>query len=155
MLWRGMSVITSQKVARKRHGLFVLAILLLLLGGVGIYVGSHNYPIRALGVVALMASAYLVRISHVHDRSRLPEASGQGTGFKTAKGPGSVLWIISLALVPLLGAAFLLLHIDGVNGGHEAWPADVFAGVGLACAVVWGYLVAKILAGRTVKDSQN
>jgi hypothetical protein len=151
----GISVITFQNVVRKRYVFLVLAILLLLLGGVGIYVGSHNYPIRALGVVAVMASAYLVRISHVHDRSGLPEASGRGTGFKTAKGPGPLLWIISLTLVPLLGAAFFLLHIDAVNGGHEAWPADVFAGVGLTCAVVWGYLVARIFGGRAVKNSQN
>jgi hypothetical protein len=139
-------MITSQKVAGKRYGLFVLAILLLLLGGVGQYAGSHNPPIRALGVVAIMVSVYLVRISHVHDRSSLPGASDPRTDLKIAKGPGRLLWIISLALVPLLGAAFFLLHIDAVNGGHEAWPVDVFAGVGLACAVVWGYLVAKIFA---------
>jgi len=138
----------SQNVTRKRYGLFVLAILLLLLGGVGIYVGSHNYPIRALGLVAIMVSAYLVRISHVHDGSDLPEASGQGKDLKTAKGPGRLLWIVSLALVPLLGAAFFLLHIDAVNGGHEAWPADAFAGVGLACAIVWGYLAAKIFRSQ-------
>jgi hypothetical protein len=122
---------------------------------VGIYVGSHNYPIRALGVVAIMVSAHLVRISHIRDRSGLPEARGSRTDIKIAKGPGRLLWTISLALVPLLGAAFFLLHIDAVNGGHEAWPADVFGGVGLACAVVWGYLVAKLFGGRTGKNTQN
>jgi hypothetical protein len=143
-----MSVTVSQNVSGKRYGLFVLAILILLLGGVGIYVGSHNYPIRALGLVAVMASAYLVRISHVHDRSDSPEASGRGKNLKTVKAQGRLLWIVSLALVPLLGAAFFLLHIDAVNGGHEAWPADVFAGVVLACAVVWGYLAAKIFGSQ-------
>jgi hypothetical protein len=143
-----MSVTVSQNVSGKRYGLFVLAILILLLGGVGIYVGSHNYPIRALGLVAVMASAYLVRISHVHDRSDSPEASGRGKNLKTVKSQGRLLWIVSLALVPLLGAAFFLLHIDAVNGGHEAWPADVFAGVVLACAVVWGYLAAKIFGSQ-------
>jgi hypothetical protein len=115
---------------------------------VGIYLGSHNYPIRALGLVAIMASAYLVRISHVHDRPGVPEASGRGKDLKAAKGPGRLLWIVSLVLVPLLGAAFFLLHIDAVNGGHEAWLADVFAGIGLACAIVWGYLAAKILGSQ-------
>jgi hypothetical protein len=150
-----MSVITSQNVARKRYVLFVLAILLLLLGGLGIYVGSHNYPLRALGVVAIMVSVYLVRISHVHDRSGLPDVSGPRTDLKIAKGPGRLLWISSLALVPLQGAAFYLLHIDAVNGGHEAWPAYVCGGVVLVCAVVWGFLVAKIFGGRTGKNSQN
>jgi membrane associated rhomboid family serine protease len=144
-------MITSQNMARKRYCLFGLAILLLMLGGVGIYVGSHNYPIRALGVVAVVMSAYLVRISHAHDRPGMPEASGQRRDLKIAKGPGRLLWIISSALVPLLGAALFLLHIDAMNGGHEAWPADVFAAVGLACAIVWGYLVAKIFGGRRGK----
>jgi hypothetical protein len=137
-------VITSQNAARKRYVLFVAAILLLLLGGVGIYLGSQNYPIRVLGLVAIMASAYLVRISQVHGRSDLPEARGQVKGLKTANGPGRLLWVISMALVLLLSGAYFLMYIDAKNGGHEAWPADVFAGVVLACAVVWGYLAAKI-----------
>ena len=49
----------------------------------------------------------------------------------------------------MLGVAFFLLHMDALNGGHEAWPADLFAGVGLACAILWGVLVAKIFGGRT------
>jgi FtsH-binding integral membrane protein len=139
----------TQNVVRKRYGLFVLAILLLLLGGAGIYLGSHNYPIRVLGLVALMASVYLVRISNVHNGSSLPEARGPGGNFKTEKSPGRILWVVSLVLVPLLVASGFLLHIDAVNGGRETWPVDLFAGVGLACAIVWGYLAAKIFGGRT------
>ena len=152
---RGVSVITSHNVPSKRYGLFVPAILLLLLEGVGIYNGSHNYPIRVVGIAAVMASVCLVRISHVHGRLGLHEASGRRPDFNTAKGSGRLLWIVSIALVPLLAAAFFLLHADAVNGGHDAWPADVFAGVGLTCAIVWGCLVAKIFGGRTGKDSQN
>lgn len=148
-------MIASQNVAGKKYLLFILAILLLLLGGLGIYAGSHDYPLRALGVVAIMASTYLVRVSHIHDRSGLPDVGGSRTDLKIAKGPGRLLWIISLALVPLQGAAFYLLHIDAVNGGHDAWPAYVCGGVVLVCAVVWGYLVARIFGGRTGKSSQH
>ena len=143
-------MIRSQNVARKRYGLLVPALLLLLLGGVGIYLGSHNYAIRALGLVAIMGSTYLVRISRVRDRSGLPVASGSGTDLKAPKGQGRLLWIVSLALVPLLSTAFLLMHIDFVTGGHEAWPVYVFAGVALACAIVWSYLGARIFGGRPV-----
>jgi hypothetical protein len=110
-----MEVSTSPSVVRRRYGLFALAILLLLFGGVGIYLGSHNYPIRVLGPVAIMASVYFVRISNVHNRSGLPEASGPRENLKTAKGPGRLLWIVSLALVPLLGASFFLVYIDAVH----------------------------------------
>ena len=141
---------TSQNVVSKRYGLFVLAILLLLLGGVGIYLGSDNYLIRVLGLVSIMVSVYLVRVSRIHNGSSLPEVRGPEKNFKTEKGPGRLLWIVSVALVPLLAASGFLLHIDAANGGHEAWPADIFAGVVLACAIVWGYLAAKIFgdAGR-------
>lgn len=138
---KGISVIKSQNMAPKRYGLFVLAILLLVLGGVGIYFGSHNFPIRALGLTAIVASTYFVRISHVRDRSSLSHSTGQVIKVKT-KGPGRLLWIVSLGLVPLLGGAFVLMHIDFVNGGHDAWPVYVFAGVVLVCAIVWSYLAA-------------
>jgi hypothetical protein len=133
-----MSVITSQKAA-KRYGLLALA--LLLLGGVGIYFGSHNFLIRALGLAALMATTYFVRISHVRDRSVFPEASGR-TMELTTRGPRTLLWSVSVALIPVLGAAFLLMHVDFANGGHEAWPVYLFAGVALACAIIWSYLAA-------------
>jgi hypothetical protein len=144
-----------QGAARKRYGLLVLSILLLLLGGVGVYLGSHNYPIRTLGLMGVMAGAYIFRISHVNDRSGSLEVSGRRPDLEKPNGPGRLLWIISLALVPLLGTALFLLHVDEVNGGHEAWPADLFAAIGLAAAIVWGYLVAKIIGARTGNDSQN
>jgi hypothetical protein len=134
-------VITSQKAARKRYGLLALALLLLLLGGVGIYFGSHNFPIRALGLAAIMASTYFVRISRVRDRSVFAEASGR-TKELTTEGTGRWLWFVSLALVPMLGAALFLMHIDFANGGHEAWPVYVFGGVALACVIIWNYLAA-------------
>jgi len=147
-------VITSQNVARKRYGLLALALLLLLLGGVGLYFGSHNFPIRALGLAAIMASTYFVRISRVRDRAVFPEASGR-TMELTAEGPGRWLWFVSLALVPVLGAAFFLMRIDFANGGHEAWPVYLCGGSALACAIVWSYLGARISVGRRGKNSQN
>lgn len=137
----------SQNEVPKRYGLFVLAILLLLSGGVCLYLGSHNLLIRVLGLVAIIASTHLVRISHVHDRAGLPDASGRGNLLQRAKGAGRLPWVLSFASLVSLVAAYYLMYIDAANGGHEAWPADVFAGVGFACVVVWTYLAAKIAAG--------
>ena len=142
-----MSVITSQNSPAKRRALLALAFLLLLLGGVGLYFGSHNFPIRSLGLAAIMASTYAVRISRGHVRPALPKASGRTIELKT-EGPGRALWILSIAFVPLLGAAFLLMDIDSVNGGHEVWPVYLFAGVVFAGVLVWGCLVARIFASR-------
>jgi hypothetical protein len=131
----------SQNVGLKRYSLFAAAILLLLAGGVGIYLGSDNYLIRVLGLVSILASLNLVRISRVHGGSSLPTARGRES--KIEKGSGRLLRVVSLALVLLLGASGFLLHIDAANGGHSTWPADLFAGVSIACAIVWGYIGAK------------
>lgn len=133
---------SSQNVIRRRYGLFVLAVLLLLSGAVAEYLGSNNFPIRVLGLAFLMASVYLVRISRVHHGSSLPKTNSVEYG-----GPSRLLWILSLALVPLLGASAFLLHIDAVNGGHEVWPVYLFSGVGLVCAGVWGCLAVKLQGG--------
>ena len=127
----------SPHVGRKKYGLFVLAIIMILLGVAGVYLGSNNYLIRVLGLVSLLVSVYVVRLSRVHHESTLLKSNAVEYG-----GPSRSLWIVSLALVPLLGASAFVLNMDAVHGGHEAWPADVFAGVVLVCAVVWAALVS-------------
>jgi hypothetical protein len=135
---------TLQNAPRKQYGLRVFAVILLLLGGVGIYIGSHNFPIRAVGIALVMASTYLIQVSNVRNPAGSPEASGVVSNSKVAKSPGRLLWIASLSLVPALAGAWYLLNLDAANGGHTAWPVDVFAGVGLVCTVVWSLLVVQI-----------
>jgi hypothetical protein len=130
----------SQNVPRKRYGLFILAVLVGLSGVAALLMGPKYSVIRALAGVAFAVGVYLVRISHIHDRSDLRDTGDRGTELRTTKNPGRLLWIVSLALLALLGASGFLLHIDAVNGGHEAWPADVFAGLvlpTLSYGVIW------------------
>jgi len=108
---------------------------------VGLYFGSHNFPIRALGIAAIMASTHFVRISRVRARSAFPGATGRTTEL-TTEAPARWLWFVSLALIPVLGAAFFLMHIDFANGGHEAWPVYLCGAIALACAIIWSYLAA-------------
>jgi len=60
----------AQTGRQKRYGVFALAVLLLLIGGAGLYLGRHNFAIRALGIGALLVSVRLVRISNVHAADR-------------------------------------------------------------------------------------
>jgi hypothetical protein len=138
----------SQKIPRKRSGLVVLAGILLLIGGVLIYIGSHNFPIRAIGIAFVMASTYLIQVSNARNRSAAPDASNEVNNRKSGNAAKRVLWIASVSLVPILAAAWYLLHLDAVKGGKTAWPADLFAGVGLVCAVVWSLLMVMISRGR-------
>ncbi len=68
--------------------------------------------------------------------------SEQWEDFGAARPPGRLLWVVSIALLVLAVAAFLYLYEDALHGYHDVLPVYVFAGVGVACAVVWSYLVA-------------
>ena len=148
-------MITGQNAPRKQYGLLALAAILLLLGGVVIYIGSHNFAIRAVGIAVVMASAYLVQTSNVRNRSGSTKPSGEVNNRKVANALGRLLWIVSVSLVPVLVGAWYLFYLDAANGGHVAWPADVLGGVVLVCAVVWGLLVAKIFGERGRANNSN
>lgn len=133
-----MVLIVSEKTPRKSYSLFALAILLLMSGGVALFIGSGHLAIRSFGLVACIASVYLVRISNIHARPALPDS-------RATELPGRLIWIIGVASLVLLGASFLYLYSDALHGYHEILPVYVFAGAGIACAIVWSYLASRIV----------
>jgi hypothetical protein len=139
---------TLQNAPSKQRGLFALAIILLVLGGVFIFIGSHNFAIRTVGLAFVLASTYLIQASKVRDRLALPEARGEVNNPKVTGVQGRLLWIVSVSLVPALAGAWYLLDLDAANGGQAAWPVYVFTGVGLICAVVWSLFAVRILGWR-------
>jgi hypothetical protein len=137
----------SQQGPRKvRRGLFALAVLLLLAAGAAFFMGGKDFTIRSLGVVALIASVYLVRTSNVHSPSTVVITSSQGPDSKAKKIGGRLMWIIGAALLPIAVASVFYLQQDARHGYHEVLPVYVFAGVALACAIVWAYLVARMVS---------
>ncbi|MFZ0521969.1 MAG: hypothetical protein WAL95_13160 [Candidatus Acidiferrales bacterium] len=90
-----------------------------------------------------MASAYFVRISKVYASAAI--RTDLEADSKEEKGPGRLAWAIGIALVPAAGMSYLYLYHDAIHGYHEALPVYMFAGVGLACTIVWAYLVAKMV----------
>jgi hypothetical protein len=96
--------------------------------------------------MALIVSANFVRVSKVHASAAPTIRTDLEADSKGEKGPGGVAWAIGIALVPAAGMSYLYLYNDAIHGYHEALPVYVFAGVGLACAVVWAYLVAKMVS---------
>ena len=135
---------------RKRVGFYVLAIILFVFAVTCLCLASHNFPIRALGFAAIFEGTYVARIASVHEKSVLHEATGQyiDIDLRMRQGPGRLLWIVSLSLVPLLAGSLFLLYIDKVNGAPRAWPVDLFAGVALVCMFAWTSLAAKIVGRR-------
>ena len=142
----GALLVMSKTAPQKRYGLYSLAILFLVLSFVGLIAGNRSFAIRSLGLVALIVSAYFVRISKVHGPPALAIRTDLEADSKGEKGPGRLAWAIGIALVPAAGTSYLYLYNDAIHGYHEALPVYVFAGVALACATVWAYLVAKLLS---------
>lgn len=139
---------TSQSAPRERYALLAVALVSILIGGGVIYVGAHDFPIRAIGIAFVMAGTYLVQVSNAQYRSKPAVANGEMNNRNSVNVLRRVLWITSLSLVPILAGAWYLLQLDAENGGKEGWPVFLLAGVVLVCAVVWGLLVAMILGGR-------
>jgi hypothetical protein len=133
-------VVTSGGTLGKRYVLRSLAVLLVLLGIALFVLESHDFVIRSFGLLALRASLQLVRMSRAQTPSYgPPDLAGSNR-------PGRIMWFVGIGLLPLAGISYWLIYIDALDGGHAAWPVYVFAGVGLACAGVWGCIVGKLNA---------
>jgi putative flippase GtrA len=61
------------------------------------------------------------------------------------KRQGYLMWIVGFVLLLLAGVSYLLMYIDSLHGGHTAWPVYLFAGVGIVCAGVWGYIASTLV----------
>lgn len=136
-------MIASVRKSRKAHGLFSLAVLLLLLGGAALLLEPHSFVIRSLGLLAILGSVQLVRMSRVPAADRLP-ANGEWIDPTGPKGPSRPMWLVGFGLLALAGLSLWLLYLDGLHGAHALWPVYLFAAVGLACAGVWGAILANL-----------
>jgi hypothetical protein len=141
-----MPLISPNNVTNKKNkGLFTLALLLLVLGGVALYKGSHDNAIRSLGALACVASAYLVRKSKRQSSTASIGTTDQRADQKLANRPGRLMWSLGAVSLLLIGLSYLLLSSDAAHGHHEIWPVYLFAGVMVVCGLFLSYLVARML----------
>ncbi len=138
-------MIMSSKTSKKRYGLLALAILLLLCAGVALYIGRNNFVIRSVGLVLILASVFLVKISNVHSRTELTAANGKDANTEATNHPGPLMWTVGVALLVAFGISYLYLYKDALDGYHAVLPVYVFAGVGLVCGLFWSYLITKLI----------
>ena len=123
----------------------VLAVLLLAFACAMFIVASNSFTMRSLGIVAILVSVWLVRVSNVHSRPSPGLAGDEGTSTRTSKRLGRVEWVVGPLSLLAAGASYLYLRNDALNGYQQVLPVYVFAGVGLVCTVIWGYLAVKLL----------
>lgn len=128
----------SPGTLRKRYALRALAILLALSGAVIFVLGSHDFTMTSVALLALLASVQVGRMS------RAGSPSFGRLGLAGSNRLGRITWFVGFGLLLLAGLSYWLLDIDALHGGRAAWPVYLFAGVVLACAGVWGYIGSRL-----------
>jgi drug/metabolite transporter (DMT)-like permease len=148
---RGPSLISPNEARNNRnHGLYALAVILLVFAGVALYKDSQNQALRAFGGLALLASMYLLSKS----RRQRPTVSTETT-VSTEKTyqrpdvrpapPTRSMWSLGAASLVLIGISYWLLVNDAAHGHNQVWPVYLFAGAILIGGSFLAYLVTRIM----------
>ena len=137
--------LVSNTTGRKKYALFALGVVLLVLGGIAFFIFSNSFAIRSLGAMACIASAYFVSISNIHMVSMSSRSSASIASSRSKAVVGRTPWILGVLVLSGSAASFVLLYRDGENGYRDIFPVYLFAIVMAVCALVWGYIVAKLM----------
>ena len=132
----------------KRYGLFALAIALLVCGALSLAMGSTHFLVRPLGGLACLVSVWLVKVSRVYAKSDVA-ASARNVSAGTSERPRPIMWALGAVSLIAAGISYLYLYKDALDGYHDILPVYLFATAMLVCAVVWGYLMAKMSGRQT------
>lgn len=137
---------------RKRYGLYVLAIVLLLAGAAALILewnsfaqGGTAFLIWSLGPLMIVASTKLVKASNVRVRSSSTIAGDQNSIASGRKRITWRSWLAGAASLIVFWISYHYLFKDALRGYHQVWPVYAFAGAGLICALALGYLAARLL----------
>jgi hypothetical protein len=118
---------------KTRLGLRVFEIVLLMLGGVGLYVGRDYVAIQFLGYLALG-----IGLMGIPARTYNGPADAV---FGRPRQPGLWLWIVSIVSVLLALGSYLYMYSDQARGGEEHWPIYLTLSLFLLCLLCWFVLL--------------
>jgi hypothetical protein len=121
---------------------FAFAIVALLVGIIIVAIGYNNFVVRSFGLLFVMLSAQLVRISKGQGQGEL-KYFDQNLTPDVRSGPSRNAKALCLASGIALAISFFLLYNDAANGYKQMWPVYTFAGCAVVFGVLWGYLGAK------------
>lgn len=128
----------------KRHGLFVLGLIVLLAGGLLAAVGFNEWMYWSIGFVMCVVGVGLMRVSKVQDLTE-PHSVGSATASAMVRQrPGRVVWALGAASALAVAISLAALYIDALDGYRWAWPVYAFVGCALIGTLVWSYLFAKM-----------
>jgi hypothetical protein len=128
--------------SRSRYESLVLAILLLIVGGLANAVFGRSLAVLAFGLLMIVASVPLVRHSNVNPLIRTRPANDVG------RRRVGLAWTWGVLSLLALCSSLYLLHTDALEGKHQVWLWTVAHGVLFAAAIV-------VLSWANALGSQN
>jgi hypothetical protein len=134
----------NSKESNNRHGLFVLGLVTLLLGGAVVASHFDNFTCWSSGFLACVIGLWIMRISKKHGISEVRQTYGDSVNSTRLQRPGVLAWVLGGISIFALGLSFFLLWLDAQEGGHWTWPLYAILVSTLACAVTWGYLFSRM-----------
>lgn len=117
------------------------ALFLLGAGALALYFGRHNFPIRAIGLIAIMSTVVLARspqgpLSIAEQKNRPP--------------PLNILhWAIAILLTGASALSYRILWVTGHDGSTSIWPVYAFAGAVLIAGAYWAALLTRLQEAGT------
>jgi len=120
----------SPSPRRGRYELLVLAIVLLIVGGITSAMSGRSLAVLAFGLLMIVASVPLVRHSNVNPLIRTRPANDVG------RRRIGLAWTWGILSLLALCSSLYLLHTDALEGKHQVWPWTVTHGVLFAAGIV-------------------
>ena len=130
---------------RRNRNRLTIAILLLVLGGIAFYKGSNDLAIRSLGLIACVASVYVIRRSKSQTPSVSDGLAEQSRDPKAADRPGRLMWTLGAVSLLLIGISYFFLRMDAAEGHHQIWPVYLFFWVVVVCGLFLSYLAGRMM----------
>ena len=110
---------------------------------------AHNWTPRVYGLLAAFGGVLFARASF--DRVPSPGTdSGEEAVPKAVRRFDRVTRIIGIGLVPLMAFSAVALYHSAATGYHEVWPVYTSFVIAVMCALVWAYLLARLIVRLVV-----
>lgn len=136
-------MITNENDPKKNYGLFTLAIVLILSGGVLNVLYFKDFPIRSISLLMVVVGAFLVKASNVRGLLGARITNSQNLNPRARKPPGILAWALSVGSAVALVISYHFMRESLRGGGTVVWPVYAFAVSALIGTVVWSYVISK------------
>ena len=128
-----MYMILPSDRSAKNYIAFAVALILLLLGGIGIFIFADYFIPRCLSIIAIMVSMNFLRVAKTPAHSPILAPKRR---FPLPR----AVWIIGLVLLLIDCGSGYVMYLDATHGYHYAWPLYLFIASSVCSIPVFSYI---------------